>query len=124
MAKNDDQSTTGRISRRAALGRAGALAGAGIAATSTGPLIRTAAAQGDKPIRIGFQVHRTGIGAVYGRWYERTTQAAVAYINEQGGIAGSECDGKSERDNGQHHARQKCGARADSSGDPAPGRCG
>lgn len=42
----------------------------------------------DRPIRIGFQVHRTGIGAVYGRWYERTTAAAVRLINETGGIAG------------------------------------
>jgi branched-chain amino acid transport system substrate-binding protein len=42
----------------------------------------------DRPIRIGFQVHRTGIGAVYGRWYDRTTTAAVRLINETGGIAG------------------------------------
>jgi branched-chain amino acid transport system substrate-binding protein len=42
----------------------------------------------DRPIRIGFQVHRTGIGAVYGRWYDRTTAAAVRLINESGGIAG------------------------------------
>jgi branched-chain amino acid transport system substrate-binding protein len=42
----------------------------------------------DRPIRIGFEVHRTGIGAVYGRWYERTTAAAVRRINETGGIAG------------------------------------
>jgi branched-chain amino acid transport system substrate-binding protein len=40
------------------------------------------------PIRIGFQVHRTGIGAAYGRWYERTTDAAVKLINEGGGING------------------------------------
>jgi branched-chain amino acid transport system substrate-binding protein len=33
-------------------------------------------------------VHRTGIGAVYGRWYERTTAAAAKLINEKGGIAG------------------------------------
>ena len=42
----------------------------------------------DAPIRLGFQVHRTGIGAAYGRWYERTSQAAVQYINDNGGIAG------------------------------------
>lgn len=40
------------------------------------------------PIRVGFQLHRTGIGASYGRWYERTTQAALALINEGGGING------------------------------------
>ncbi len=42
----------------------------------------------DEPIRIGFQVHRTGIGAAYGRWYERTTNAAAKVINEAGGING------------------------------------
>ncbi|WP_456389889.1 ABC transporter substrate-binding protein [Profundibacter sp.] len=40
------------------------------------------------PIKIGFQVHRTGIGAAYGRWYERTTNAAVGVINDAGGING------------------------------------
>ncbi|HHL20621.1 MAG TPA: ABC transporter substrate-binding protein [Aliiroseovarius sp.] len=42
----------------------------------------------DEPIKIGFQVHRTGIGAAYGRWYERTTNAAARVINEAGGING------------------------------------
>ena len=42
----------------------------------------------DAPIKIGFQVHRTGIGAAYGRWYERTTNAAVRVINAAGGING------------------------------------
>ena len=45
-------------------------------------------AETSEPIRIGFQVHRTGIGAAYGRWYERTTTAAAKLINETGGIAG------------------------------------
>ena len=45
-------------------------------------------AQTSEPIRIGFQVHRTGIGAAYGRWYDRTTQAAVARLNAEGGING------------------------------------
>ena len=44
--------------------------------------------QTDAPIRIGFQVHRTGIGAAYGRWYDRTTTAAAKLINESGGING------------------------------------
>src|SRR5690606_14908350 len=35
-----------------------------------------------------FQSHRTGIGAAYGRWYERTTSAAVKAINDAGGING------------------------------------
>lgn len=45
-------------------------------------------AQTSEPIKIGFQVHRTGIGAAYGRWYDRTTKAAVDLINEEGGING------------------------------------
>ncbi len=45
-------------------------------------------AQSSAPIRLGFQLHRTGIGAAYGRWYERTAQAALAVLNEQGGING------------------------------------
>lgn len=40
------------------------------------------------PVKIGFQLHRTGIGAAYGRWYERTAQAALAKINAEGGIGG------------------------------------
>ena len=40
------------------------------------------------PIKIGFQLHRTGIGASYGRWYERTAQAALKIINDGGGITG------------------------------------
>ncbi len=42
------------------------------------------------PIKIGFQVHRTGIGAAYGRWYDRTTTAATKVINDAGGINGRE----------------------------------
>ena len=34
------------------------------------------------------QLHRTGIGASYGRWYERVATATVALINEEGGING------------------------------------
>ncbi len=45
-------------------------------------------AQTAEPIRIGFQIHRTGIGAAYGRWYGRTTDAAVKLINDGGGING------------------------------------
>jgi len=44
--------------------------------------------QTDAPLRLGFQAHRTGIGATYGRWYERVANAAVAYVNETGGING------------------------------------
>jgi len=45
-------------------------------------------AQTAEPIRLGFQLHRTGIGAAYGRWYERTATAALARINAAGGIGG------------------------------------
>jgi len=72
------------LSRRATL--QGMAAAAGLAA---GPgFVRYAQAQSSAPIRIGFQAHRTGIGAVYGRWYERTTEAATRAINAAGGING------------------------------------
>src|SRR5688572_31653378 len=72
------------FSRRRTLGTLGGLAGAALLPGSPA----FAQAPKGKPIRIGFQVHRTGIGATYGRWYERTTTAAVKLINEKGGIAG------------------------------------
>ncbi len=79
----DAKNATG-TSRRGALKT---LAAGGVAATL--PLwARYAQAQTSEPIRIGFQVHRTGIGAAYGRWYERTTNAAAAKINAEGGING------------------------------------
>jgi branched-chain amino acid transport system substrate-binding protein len=49
---------------------------------------RFASAQSSAPIKIGFQQHSTGIGAAYGRWYGRTTEAAVKLINDGGGING------------------------------------
>lgn len=73
------------VTRRKTLKILGAAAG-GLAAAPG--FVRYAQAASSEPIRIGFQVHRTGIGAAYGRWYERTTMAAAALINEQGGIAG------------------------------------
>lgn len=64
----------------------GAAAGGLLAAA---PLAgRFAQAQSSAPIRIGFQQHITGVGAAYGRWYGRTTEAAVAAINAAGGING------------------------------------
>jgi len=65
------------------------VAGAAAALPILGPgYVRHAQSQTSEPIRIGFQVHRTGIGAAYGRWYERVTTAAVKLINDNGGIAG------------------------------------
>jgi branched-chain amino acid transport system substrate-binding protein len=78
------RTSTIRAARRAVLKGAGAALGA--AALAAIPGYR--AAGSDAPIRLGFQVHRTGIGAAYGRWYERVSQAAVGLINGQGGIAG------------------------------------
>jgi branched-chain amino acid transport system substrate-binding protein len=73
------------VSRRSAL----KLGGAGAAAALMGPgFVRYAQAQSSEPIRIGFQVHKTGIGAAYGKWYGQTTDAAVKLINEAGGIGG------------------------------------
>lgn len=82
-----------RVSRRTALKTAAAVGGAALAGAvggqiAPGLVARAAAQPSGAPIRIGFQVHRTGIGAVYGRWYERTANAAVKLINETGGIAG------------------------------------
>lgn len=63
---------------------------AAVGAASTLPDISRFAHAGghSAPIKIGFQVHRTGIGAAYGRWYERTTMAAAKVINDAGGING------------------------------------
>ena len=85
-----DQQSELHITRRSVLGAGAAIAGAGIIGSQLiDPVAKTAYAAGsDEPIRIGFQAHRTGIGALYGRWYERTTNAAAKYINSIGGIAG------------------------------------
>jgi branched-chain amino acid transport system substrate-binding protein len=60
----------------------------GVAAAGLPLSARYTHAQSAAPIRIGFQQHRTGIGASYGRWYGRATDAAVQKINEEGGING------------------------------------
>ncbi|MDU8943283.1 ABC transporter substrate-binding protein [Ovoidimarina sediminis] len=77
-----DKSTT---SRRGAL----KTLGMGAVGAASMPLwARYTHAQSAEPIRIGFQQHSTGIGAAYGRWYGRTTEAAARIINEAGGING------------------------------------
>jgi len=74
-----------KITRRDTLKGLGVVA-AGLAA---GPgFVRYAQAQSSAPIKIGFQAHRTGIGAAYGRWYEKVTAAATKAINDAGGING------------------------------------
>lgn len=74
------------ISRRSTLKGLGA--GALLATTGLPRIGGYAHAQTSEPIKIGFQIHRTGIGAAYGRWYDRTTTAAVKRINDMGGING------------------------------------
>ncbi|MCS7172087.1 MAG: ABC transporter substrate-binding protein [Armatimonadetes bacterium] len=74
------------LTRRELLKTAGALLGAG-AFRLLAPYAYAGTA-GQPPLRVGLQAHRTGIGAVYGKWYERTARAAVRLINAQGGIAG------------------------------------
>lgn len=71
------------VTRRGLLTAAGAAAGAG----AIGGLIPQALAD-TAPIRIGLQAHLTGIGASYGHWYQRTSEAAARTINEAGGIDG------------------------------------
>ncbi len=76
--------------RIGAAGRRDILKGlaAGTALAATGLRPGWVQAQSAEPIRLGFQVHRTGIGAAYGRWYQRTAEAALKVLNEGGGIAG------------------------------------
>nr|WP_181164444.1 ABC transporter substrate-binding protein [Amaricoccus solimangrovi] len=62
-------------------------AGGGLIA-GAGAFPRFVQAQSSAPYRLGFQVHRTGIGATYGRWYERTVNAALEVLNAGGGING------------------------------------
>ncbi|PBB25317.1 MULTISPECIES: ABC transporter substrate-binding protein [unclassified Mesorhizobium] len=76
------------LTRRTAL--KGLAAGAGLAVAPG--FVRYSQAQSSAPIKIGFQSHRTGIGAAYGRWYEKTTAAAVKAINAAGGINGRQIE--------------------------------
>jgi len=77
-----------RLTRRGLVKGVAATAGAAAVAGLLPGTMRYVQSQSAEPIKIGFQVHRTGIGAVYGRWYERVTNAAVRLINQGGGIAG------------------------------------
>ena len=84
MKKTHENKIISNLSRRSALKGLAATAAIG---TAPG-YVRFAQAQSAAPIKIGFQAHKTGIGASYGRWYERTTAAAVKAINAAGGING------------------------------------
>lgn len=74
--------------RRQAIKSLGATTALAAAATTLPLFGRYSQAQSAEPIKIGFQVHRTGIGSAYGRWYTRTTEAAVRKLNDEGGING------------------------------------
>ncbi len=78
-----DLTATGLTRRTALKG----LAAAGGLMAAPG-FVHYAQSQSAAPIKIGFQAHRTGIGAAYGRWYEKTTNAAIKAINDAGGING------------------------------------
>ena len=82
------KSNKGLITRRGALKGLAAVAGGGAALGVAPGFVHYIQVSAAEPIKIGFQAHRTGIGAAYGRWYERTTNAAVKLINDAGGIAG------------------------------------
>lgn len=53
-------------------------------------LARTAHAATSDSIKLGFAVHRTGMGSSYGRWFERVGIAAANRINSLGGVNGRE----------------------------------
>ena len=76
------------FTRRSALKGMGVAAGAGLISSVAPGFVRYSQAQTSEPIRLGFECHRTGIGASYGRWYERVANAAVKIINDEGGING------------------------------------
>lgn len=85
---SSDNKSISSVTRRKILTSTATGAGL-IAATTTMPgFVRYAQSQSSEPIKIGFQIHRTGIGAAYGRWYGRTSEAAVKKINAEGGING------------------------------------
>jgi branched-chain amino acid transport system substrate-binding protein len=84
--------SAGGITRRTAVQGLSTAALAGAASALLPKSFGYAQTQPSEPLRFGFQVHRTGIGAAYGRWYERTTNAAVELINANGGIAGRQVE--------------------------------
>ena len=73
--------------RRQAVKKLGTLAGVA-AASQVNPAMVGYVYGSDQPIKVGMQLHRTGIGASYGRWYERVATATAKLINEEGGING------------------------------------
>ncbi len=73
--------------KRSTLKKLGVAAGAA-SAVHFNPALTGYVLGSDAPIKVGMQLHRTGIGASYGRWYERVATATAKLINEEGGING------------------------------------
>ena len=92
MTTKDDKTAASAIKidpvKRKTLKSLGIVAGAGLASQIAPGLGRVAHATSAEPIKVGMQLHRTGIGASYGRWYERVATAAAKIINDEGGING------------------------------------
>lgn len=74
--------------RRAVLKKMAAGSALTVGSTAMPGFVRYAQAQSSAPVKVGFQQHVTGIGAAYGRWYGRTTEAVARLINDAGGING------------------------------------
>jgi len=85
--KNKSESLRPNVERRAAIKKLGTVAGLATAAQFS-PGLAGYVYGSDAPIKVGMQLHRTGIGASYGRWYERVATAAARIINDEGGING------------------------------------
>lgn len=58
------------------------------AATLAAPAVIRPGYAAAPSIKLGAPIHRTGIGASYGRWYERAATAAIKRVNDAGGING------------------------------------
>ena len=69
------------LSRRQLLTGVGALSGLQLASNFPAPSFAAG-----NPIKIGLQAHRTGIGAAYGYWYERTSVAVKASFSSSAGL--------------------------------------
>jgi branched-chain amino acid transport system substrate-binding protein len=87
MSMHRDSKTFLALSRRNILKTAG-----GAAALLASPAVLRPGFAQSGTIKLGAPIHRTGIGASYGRWYERTATAAVKVVNEMGGINGRQVE--------------------------------
>lgn len=87
MTDTEDRKSL-HFTRRTAL--KGIVAGASLIASPA--VLRHGLAHAGQTIRLGAPFHRTGIGASYGRWYERTANAALKLINDAGGINGMQVE--------------------------------